>query len=106
MFDIFYDELIDLINIVFNINFKGNNLVMMFEYIVNISYIYSFNLGNYGFIYVWINVIWKDDFYFIIWNVDKYLDDMVFVVFDEVVRYMDDSCDVFVVFNVLLKYEL
>lgn len=105
LFDIFYEELKDLENILLVINFKGNNLVMIFKYIVNISYMYMFNLGEYGFIYGWFNVSWKDKLYLMVWNFDKYLDDMDFVVLDEVIKYIDDSWDVFVVYNVFLKYE-
>ncbi|MDR7123125.1 TonB-dependent receptor [Rheinheimera soli] len=105
LFNLSYEESIDPENTLLTTNLKGNQLAMVPKYSANLSYTHSFDLADYGYIHGWFNVNWKDKSYNTIWNLDKHLDDMDFVVPDEALAYIDDSRDAFTSVNASLKYE-
>ena len=105
LFNISYDESIDPTNDMLAANLNGNNMAMTPRFTANVSYTHSVNLGNFGYLHGWFNVSWKDKSYSTIWNLDKHLDDMDFVVPDEATTYMNDTRDSFALVNASVKYE-
>jgi iron complex outermembrane receptor protein len=105
LFNLSYEESIDPENTLLTTNLKGNQLAMVPKYSANLSYTHSFDLADYGYIHGWFNLNWKDKSYNTIWNLDKHLDDMDFVVPDDALAYIDDSRDAFTSVNASLKYE-
>lgn len=105
LFNISYAESIDPTNDTLTTNLNGNNMAMTPRFTANVSYTHSVNLGSYGYLHGWFNVSWKDKSYSTIWNLDKHLDDMDFVVPDEATTYMNDTRDSFALVNASIKYE-
>lgn len=103
-FGITYEESIDPTNEILITNLKGNELAVSPTFKANINFEHVFELGSLGTLVPWINVHWQDDSYLTVWNVDRHLDDLDFVIRDEDVRYTDDRRDSFMTVNSTLRF--
>ena len=52
----------------------------------------------------WLTAHWEDDAYLTIFNVDKHLDDMDFVILDEDIRYTDDRRQAWSMFHAGVRF--
>lgn len=105
LFNLSYEASIDPENTLLTTNLKGNDLAMTPRFSANVSYTHSLELGSYGYLHGWFNWNWKASSYTTIWNLDKHLDDMDFVVSDAAALYISDKRGAYSMLNAALKYE-
>ncbi|CAM2007307.1 TonB-dependent receptor [Acanthopleuribacter pedis] len=98
-FGISYEESIDPNNGLLEVNLKGNELAVSPEYKLHLTAEHAFILGDLGTIQPWTTVHWEDDSYLTIWNVDKHVDDLDFVIADEDIRFTDDKREAYTTLN-------
>ncbi len=103
-FGITYEESIDPTNPILETNLKGNELAVSPAYKLNLNFEHTFELGSLGTLVPWINVHWEDDAYLTVWNVDRHIDDMDFVIPDEDIRFTDDRRDSFYTVNSTVRF--
>ncbi len=103
-FGIPYEESQDPNNPLLQVNLKGNELAVTPPFEINLNYEHWFEIKGVGNIVPWINIHWEDDSYLTVWNVEKHVDNMNFVIPDEDIHYTDDKRDAFVTANATVKW--
>jgi iron complex outermembrane receptor protein len=90
-FGISYEDSVDPMNPILEVNLKGNELAVSPKLKLNLNIDHAFDIGSLGTLIPWANFRWEDDSYLTVWNVDKHTDDMDFAIRDEDIRYTDDK---------------
>ena len=87
-----FDESLDSENDVLQVNLKGNEMAVSPPWKVHLTIDHAFFFPQKRMTIVpWLTAHWEDDSYLTIFNVDKHVDDMDFVILDEDIRYTDDK---------------
>lgn len=72
LFEIDYGASVDPENEALTTNLKGNELPSSPKYSMNLNYSHTFNLASGAIVLPWVNVSWKDEAYYSIFNTEKY----------------------------------
>ena len=86
-----FDESLDSEDDVLQVNLKGNEMAVSPPWKVHLTIDHAFFFPQKRITIVpWLTAHWEDASYLTIFNVDKHVDDMDFVILDEDIRYTDD----------------
>jgi iron complex outermembrane receptor protein len=87
-----FDESLDSEDEVLQVNLKGNEMAVSPPWKVHVTVDHAFFFPQKKISIVpWLTAHWEADSYLTIFNVDKHVDDMDFVILDEDIRYTDDK---------------
>jgi len=91
-FGLSFQDAIDASNEVLNVNLKGNDLAVSPRFKLHMTIDHAFHFPKLNTTIVpWVTAHWEDASYLTIWNVQRHVDDLEFVIFDEDVKYTDDT---------------
>jgi len=82
----------DASNDLLQVNLKGNDLAVSPPIKLHMTLDHAFFLPRKKMTVVpWVTAHWEDDSYLTIWNVDRHVDEMDFIILPQDIRYTDDK---------------